>query len=48
MKDAILAVVVLALVGSNLYLATKYAAQSNELGRAQMTLAILLGVGREM
>ncbi len=33
MKDAILAVVVLALVGSNLYLATKYAEQSNSSDR---------------
>ncbi len=43
MKDAILAVVVLALVGSNLYLATKYAEQSNQLGQAQTFLAIVFG-----
>ncbi len=48
MKDAILAVVVLALVGSNLYLATKYAEQSNQLGQAQTFLAIIMGQGQAM
>ncbi len=44
MKDAILAVVVLALVGSNLYLVRKYADQSGELVGARVLATVCGGV----